>query len=366
MVDRKDEEADVTDLTLCSHRLQRGKRAFTTRYVRPETMQQLLIAPARPQPGDLVFARVDRLGKHARIEQPDGRRASLFVGDEIIVAYGHRYAADQFEAYVPESLEPCHLVASGGVAARVVSMHELMPPPTEITPLGLVADADGKRLNLREWALPNAPTVFRPPTVAVVGTAMNAGKTDAAAHLVRGLTAAGHAVGAAKVTGTGSGNDTWFYVDAGANPVVDFTTAGHASTYLLHPDEVLQILDTLLAHLAGAGCDAIVLEVADGILQAETAALLSSPGFAKQIDAVVFAAGDAPGAVAGVTGLRDLGLPVRAAAGCLTRSPLTVREAQAMLDVPVLTRSELSDPVVAAQLTAVARPTAPLIRSGVR
>ncbi|MDP8931749.1 MAG: DUF1611 domain-containing protein [Actinomycetota bacterium] len=351
----------MTSLPLSPSRLQRGKRAFTTRYVRPEMMRQLLTGPARPEPGDVVFARVDRVGKHARMEQPDGRRATLFVGDEIIVAYGHRYATDQFEAHVPDSLERCHLVASGGVAAQVLSMHDTMSAPTDITPLGLVADADGRRLNLREWAVPNAPTVIRPPTVAVVGTAMNAGKTDAAAHLVRGLIAAGHSVGAAKITGTGSGNDPWLYTDAGANPVVDFTTAGYASTYLLRPDEVLEILQTLITHLAAAGCDAIVLEIADGVFQAETDALLGSQGFAEHVHSLVFAAGDALGAVAGVMRLRDLGLPVRAATGCLTCAPLAVREAQAALDVPVLTRSELTDPKIATQV-AIPRP-APLMRT---
>jgi hypothetical protein len=43
---------------------------------------------------------------------------SIHDFDAIIVAYGHRYAPDQFEAYVPEDLGPCHLVAGGGVAAR--------------------------------------------------------------------------------------------------------------------------------------------------------------------------------------------------------------------------------------------------------
>jgi len=47
---------------------------------------------------------------------PNGRRQTLFEGDEIIVAYANRHAPDQFEAEVPDSLSDCHLVASGGVA----------------------------------------------------------------------------------------------------------------------------------------------------------------------------------------------------------------------------------------------------------
>src|SRR5918992_1305105 len=201
-------------------RLQRAKSAFTTRHVRPEARCTVLTGPLTPDPGDLVLARVDQLGKHARIERTDGRRSALFCGDEIVVCYGNRYATDQYEAEVPSDLGECHLVAGGGVAARVLSQHGMVGNATAITPIGLVGDRKGRRLNLRDWGLPpGAPSAQRPPTIAVVGSAMNAGKTDTAAHLVRGLAAAGFTAGAAKVTGTGSGGDTWLYVDAGASAV---------------------------------------------------------------------------------------------------------------------------------------------------
>ena len=62
---------------------------------------QRLLRDAEPQPGDLVLARVTRVGQHQHIEQVTGRRAKLWQDDEIIVAYGNRYAPDQFEAFVP-------------------------------------------------------------------------------------------------------------------------------------------------------------------------------------------------------------------------------------------------------------------------
>lgn len=68
------------------------------------------------------------------------------------------------------------------------------------------------------------------------------------------------------------------------------------------------------------------------------------------VDGVVFAAGDALGAVAGVAQLQALGLPVLAVSGVLTASPLAVQEVRSVLDVPVWRRDELSDPVVAAAL----------------
>ncbi|MGH8931956.1 MAG: DUF1611 domain-containing protein [Egibacteraceae bacterium] len=341
-------------LAVDAHRLQRAKRAFTTRHVRPEAMARLLTSATSPRPGDFVLARVGHVSKHRRIELPNGRRATLFPDDEIVVCYGHRYAPDQFEAEVPSDLGECHLVAGGGVAARMRSKHASCAPPTTIVPVGLVATADGKRVNLRDWALPAATHAGSfPPIVAVLGTAMNSGKTDTAVHLIRGLVRAGYAVGAAKVTGTGSGQDLWLMADAGASPALDFTTAGHASTYLLDPGEVIRVFQTLTSHLAAQPVDAIVLEVADGVFQAETAALISSAAFAERVGGVVFAASDALGAVAGVTRLKSLGLPVIAAGGCLTRSPLAIREAEQALDLPVLGRAALSEPALAAQLVPV-------------
>lgn len=268
----------------------------------------------------------------------------LFEGDEILVCYGNRYAPDQFEAIVPDDLGHCHLVAAGGVAGRVLAWHRDMDPPTEIVPLGLVATPKGAPLNLRDWRLPEPAGQVegrRPWTVAVVGTTMNAGKTTTAAGIVRGLIRAGYTVGAAKVTGTGAGNDIWLMTDAGAQPVLDFTQAGFASTYRCAPHEIEAILRTLYGQLAGAGVDAAVLEVADGVFQDETATLLASAVFRMLVDKVVFAANDALGAVAGVSLLRRLGVHVAAASGLLTASPLAVREARAHLDVPVLTFGEL-------------------------
>ncbi|WP_324262330.1 hypothetical protein U4960_04205 [Altererythrobacter sp. H2] len=212
-------------------RLTAAKRAFTTRNVDLAAATRLVRSGWRPEPGDLILARVIRLGQHRRLENIHGRRGDLYVGDEIIVAFGNRYAPDQFEAYVPQSLEPCHLVAGGGVAALAVNRHAAVKAPTDIEVIGVLVGENGRALNLRDFATVQ-PASDRPPLViAVVGSSMNAGKTTTVAGLVHGLTRAGFRVGAAKLTGTGSGGDLWTMRDAGAELAVDFTDAGHASTF---------------------------------------------------------------------------------------------------------------------------------------
>ena len=106
-------------------RINKAKAAYSTRRVEFARCQELL-TNAIPCSGDVVLARVEEIGQHKKIELANGRRASLFIGDEIIVTYGNRYAPDQFEATVPKIQAPCHLVAAGGIAAQFISKHASM------------------------------------------------------------------------------------------------------------------------------------------------------------------------------------------------------------------------------------------------
>lgn len=330
-------------VALPTERLNAAKAAYNTRRVDLSAGTHLLVGPISPRAGDLVLARVEAIGQHTRIELETGRRAYLHVGDEIIVCYGARYAPDQFEAYVPKDLSRCHLVAAGGVAACFENKHSSMKKPTVIQPVGLLSDADGRPVNTLDWSLPPVSrSVDRPYTVAVLGTAMNAGKTTTAASLIRGYKQQGMQVGAAKVTGTGAGGDRWMMTDAGAHTVLDFTDAGVPSTFGVKPAAVESICTKLVDHLAASGADVIVLEVADGLFQQETALLLESPVFRALVDDFVFAAGDALGACAGVDRLRADGVPVVAVSGALTASPLATREAEQVLGLPVVSIAELA------------------------
>jgi hypothetical protein len=149
-------------------------------------------------------------------------------------------------------------------------------------------------------------------------------------------------------------------VDAGAVKVLDFTDMGHASTAGLPLDQVERTALSLIAHCAAESPDAIVVEIADGVLQRETAFLLSSPSFREAIDGVLFAAGDALGALGGRDWLVAHNHPVVGISGLVSASPLASREAEAALGMPVLTLEQLRDPVFAPQLcffagTAVAK-----------
>jgi molybdopterin-guanine dinucleotide biosynthesis protein len=303
-----------------------------------------------PRSGDLIVAAIQKIAQHTRIQLSGGRRSLLYPGDLVVVAYGNRYAPDAFEALVPDDLDQCHLVAAGGVAAVARSKSAGLKWPTSIQPEGFCIGRDGRVINLRDYGLemPRGPVRHRKPVIAVLGTSMNAGKTTTVASLIRGLTLAGHRVAGIKATGTGAGNDVWAYADAGAARVLDFTDAGYPSTFKLPMDEIIDGFNRLVAAAQlDPGVDLAVVEIADGLLQRETAKLVASEAFRTQVDHVLFAAGEAMGALAGVKRLARLGIETTALSGRLTASRLACREARRATRLPILTKAKLEAPRVA-------------------
>ncbi len=322
-------------------RVLKAKRAFTTRRVPSNQMRTLITGDVRPQSGNLVLATVVELGKHQKIERPNGRRALMMPGDEIIVCYGNRYAPDQFEALVSDDLGLCDLVAGGGIASREIARHDRMLPPTRIQPIGLIGDADGRPLNVFDYRVDYSEGDRSIQVVLVVGTAMNAGKTFTAASVIKGLKDAGYRVAGIKATGTGSGGDLWKMKDMGAEVVLDFTDAGFASTYKI-PDETIEegVLG-LINQAARRRCSFAVVEIADGLQHRETATLLRSERLKERVSKVVFAAYDSLGARAGYEELCALGYQVEAISGQVTRSPLAMREVGESVDCPLYTPIEI-------------------------
>ena len=326
-----------------------AKVGFTARRVNFEDARGLL-TQGRPRSGDLALARITRVVRHTRIQLVSGRRASLFEGDTIIAAYGARYATDQTEARVPEHLGPCHLVAAGGVIGKVQRWHDGLRRSTQVEPLGLLADAQGLPLNMARYGIPEPGSARAMNVILVVGTGMNSGKTTAAAHIIRGLTRLGYRAAGIKATGTGAGNDVWMYEDAGAALALDFSDAGFPSTYRIPTAELEKAYRRLTGHAAEAGMEFAVVEIADGLLQTETAALLTETAVGEGYSGLVVCAADALGAQAGVEWLERRGHRIDCVSGSITASPLASEEAAAVTRLPLASRHMLSDKMVLPRL----------------
>jgi hypothetical protein len=330
-------------------RLSDAKWSYVTRRIIDRQAMRLDSFISPPRLGDLVASSVTFVGEHDSLEDVHGRRARLYPGDIVVGAYGNRYATDFYEGYLPSGPE-AHLLTAGGVVGVVASAHAHRGPPTELKVIGTLTDPGGTPMSLENLALPAPPpTRAALGTVVVVGSSMSAGKTTTAASMVNGWTRAGLTAAAGKVTGSGSGKDRWMYLDAGATAVIDFLDFGMPSTFGYPVDRLRATMIGIRDELAHRRSDAVVLEIADGLLQAETAALISSlPGFA---DAVVLAVRDPLSAVAGVRILHDLGVPVRAISGLVTASPLASQEASAATGLDVLSPAALANGAAVQLLT---------------
>ena len=248
--------------------LSSAKWSYVTRRVE-ETGDVMLGGSIRPPAlGDFVLAKVEHIGAHVYRENPRGRRVRLYPGDLIVGAYGNRYATDFYEGYLPGPGDEVHLLTSGGLIGTVASAHTSKLAPTELKVLGPLVGANGAAISTDDVAAkPAAPGRPELGTVVVLGSAMNAGKTTTTSAIARGLSKAGLRVGAAKVTGSGSGKDHWDYLDAGADTVIDFLDFGMPSTFGYPVERLVATMFAIRDLLVEDGADAVVMEVADGVLQ---------------------------------------------------------------------------------------------------
>lgn len=301
---------------------------------------------APPRVGDAVYGRVAVLGHHRDLENRSGRIHRMSEGTAGVFIYGNRYATDGFEALVPdEPLPVVDMVARSGVVAEVRTRSSKVAPPTQIEILGHLIDADGHRVNTRDFRI-------RPPKradrsgaraklILVVGTSMNAGKSTAAAAICWALTAMGHKVRGAKVTGTASLKEILHLEDAGATHRHDFTSLGWPSTYLLDEPELLEIFNTLDLRYANNPGNWWVVELADGLLQRETAMLLAHPTVRARIHRLVLCATDTLAALGGMGVLDEhFGLEPDAVSGLVASSPLGMRELHGETKIPAFDSAE--------------------------
>src|SRR5260370_2080772 len=223
------------------------------------------------------------------------------------------------------------------------AMHASVAEPTKLCLLGALGDADGRPLKLRDFALAPIPTLgmAQPQIIAVCGTSMDAGKTHTLMSLIIGLRQQGCRVAAIKLTGTATGSDGWSMLDAGACVALEFIDGGLPATYLCTVDELICLYNLLIAHASVQGADCVVVEIADGLLQRETAALLQTSHFTTTVDAWVLATGDPLGAVGGVSRLRRWGMEPIALSGLISMSSLGIQAVHTPTGLPCLTAKRL-------------------------
>jgi hypothetical protein len=347
--------------TLGARALQSLRIPYGLRRIPAGSFARVLPLSAAAVSGDVALARVDKIGKNTRLELANGRACTLHVGDLLAVVFGNRYATMQFEGYAKRRGTSCELLSMGGLCGMVESKHDSVPDATQLSLLGLLADGDGAPLRLECFTVAAEPRSAAWPRVVVVcGTSMDAGKTYTAASLIEGLARQDVGVAGIKLTGTAAGRDTWGMLDAGALVALDFIDGGFPSTYLTPVGDLLHLHEVLVSYAASLGATWVIMEIADGLLERETSALLQTPEFRRSVDGWIFAAGDALAAGAGVSLLKQWGIQPSAVSGRVTMSPLSLREAEIATGLPCLTARELQGGELARTWLGEARTSRPI------
>lgn len=336
-----------------------AKWSFSTRRVRRDDAVALDCHVTGAEPGDLILCRVEAIGSHKRVQLASGRPSQLYPGDLLVLSCGARYAPDQFEGLAEIDPKGADMLAGGGLIGRMRAMNDRVSAPTRVIPLGVLIDERGGRLNLARYALGAAAADARAaaeiPLIVAVGSAMNAGKTTAVAHLANGLVRAGFRVAGLKATGTSAFGDINAYLDAGVAYAADFVDAGMGSTYGADICRIEAGFARLQLEAAARRCDVMVVELADGVFQAETAALLSKPAFQDRLDLLLCAAPDAAAVVGASSVLARNGLAPDVVSGLISRSPMACAEAKQATGLDVTPTRELRDPAFAGAVFAKAQ-----------
>jgi len=264
------------------------------------------------------------------MELTTGRMAHVGKGDVIVGALGRRDALRGFVGRVPTSVrvgDTLHLLNLGGVLGEVISENKDVGHPLRVEVLGAVL-RNGRPANIAEVALGEPPAGARiPPVILVSGTCMNSGKTFAACEIIARLTARGHTVGGAKLTGVAAQRDLLNMSDHGAVAALSFTDCGLPSTAGVR-DVAPIALQTLswLETEAGRELDLIVAEAGDGIIGCYgVESILKDPAFMSHVTAHVLCANDLVAAWGGIAWLAERGLAADVIAGPATDNDVGIR-----------------------------------------
>lgn len=281
--------------------------------------------------------RVERTEFHKFLTTAENRRMRLYPGARFVGVFGNRYACDAFEAEVAGT-DNLSLLTAAGMVGTVKSRHHSVAEPTQISLVGYLSAAEGSRMNLKQQLFrPAAGRRMPRNLIYVVGTGMNSGKTTTAARLTNGLSNLRIRVAPCKLTGSVSNRDQDEFSAAAARQAIDFSDFGFPSTYLCNQAELMELFYAMLAEVTANDPEVVLMELADGLLQRETAMLLAEPEIQGACRGVVLSAESSLSALWGTERLRGLGFRVLAVSGKFTSSPLAMREYRENdSDVPVV------------------------------
>ena len=326
------------------------KNSIITKNIGPYKIDRQIRKSYKPKAGDVAVFQILKIGKHKAIQGENGNNTYIFPDDKILATFGNRYASAQFEGYVPTSYKSKYqILGQGGVVGQLESWHKKFDDigATEVRLIGYAVDENSNVINTIYSDVERL--TFEPKRerdydlILSVGASMDSGKTTTAGFISRGFMMQKKKVAFIKLTGTVYAKDCSFVRDCGAKTAIDFSYCGFPSTYLCETNEILDLMETLLARVERIKPDVVVIEIADGLLQKETSALLNDKNFMKMVDSVVLSCADSLSVNNGIKILSNVGHKPILLSGLFTASPLMIKEVKDQTDIPVFTIEDFTN-----------------------
>lgn len=283
----------------------------------------------RPGAGDVALFQVEEVSTPWHVVDETGRAQGLRRGDHVLGVLGNCQVAGTLEARV-SGLDDLRLMSRVGLVGTVQESVSLVRPPTRVSFLGYGLDPWGERLNLTARLFHPCRLRMLPNNIfLVVGASAGSGEGTVVSHLRTGLRAAGVRVAACRLTRPQPDESP---PEDGCRDPGDY---GFLTTYGCGSSELRELFHTMLADLAQARPEVVLVAVEGGILQREAARVLSDPKITRHVRGVLLTAACATSALFALRWLGSRRHRVVAVSGVVSSAPLVVRELSERTSAPV-------------------------------
>jgi hypothetical protein len=297
----------------------------------------------RGSEGDVCAFELPGDGFQITVESPTGRAMTIVPGDVFLATPAHRESTKWVDGKLPAGgLVPGReywVLADCGLVGELVGNS-----PAEkghlgrVRYLGRVCGEAGKGLNIRQFALPRCSLSDRNiPVYLLLGTSGDSGKTTAGLAVLRTLRMQGHVtVTVLKATGSPSLEELTRYRDFGAAQTFDCVDFGLPATDPSGRQGIGEIFDSMLDCCLSLPADALVVECGGDLFGANVPAFLTCLRARRPDPKIIFAAGDALGALGATRVLAEMGLAISLITGPCTDTPTVRKRTEALCGVPAI------------------------------
>lgn len=293
--------------------------------------------------GDLIVCRL--LGS-THIESPLGQMIRGYRNRILLSALAARESTGYRVGYAPKTQLPTNkkfqLLTESGVTGICISFPKDYAP-TDVKILGRVVDETGKKINIQSLALlkPAKSIVSDVPSVFVVGSSTDSGKTKITCTLIDFFKQAELSVGCLKSNGTASVREWLEYKDAGADFVYDSVDFGFATTYTKKHSMVVGGVKGAINALSTYKPKIIFVELGGDIIGANSDSILKDRQIQNYMNWLILAAKDSFAAYGVVKYLKQHKLKVpHAISGEVEKNKLTRERCHKLTGIQTVDISE--------------------------